>query len=159
MPQETQNIVANIASGKLEKNPLWDQHCWKKCKYNEWHWRSQCVHPRQEEGGTGPTWFCLSNNIVCSFHADFCMFVCQSGCMPQASQGRKCSVSERVPFTLRHLCLHPNPSRKLSNGDRLNWFFLLQFLVFRKHSNHQHKGVFFNCSAQISVLKRKTLFN
>ena len=76
MPQETQNIVANIASGKLEKNPLWDQHCWKKCKYNEWHWRSQCVHPRQEEGGTGPTWFCLSNNIVCSFHAGFvCLFV------------------------------------------------------------------------------------
>ena len=34
------------------------------------------------------------------------------------------------------------PTRKLSNGDRLNCFFLLQFLVFRKHSNHQHKGVF-----------------
>ena len=124
-------IVFGASTGKMKE----------KGKHNEWHWRSQCVHPRQEEDGTGSTWFCLSNNIVCSFHADFCMFDCQCGCVPQASQGRKCSVSERVPFTLRHLCLHPNPQALKWGSFEL--FFLLQFLVFRKHSNHEHKGVFF----------------
>ena len=124
-------IVFGASTGKMKE----------KGKHNEWHWRSQCVHPRQEEDGTGSIWFCLSNNIVCSFHADFCMFVCQCGCMPEASQGRKCSVSERVPFTLRHLCLHqPNPQALKWGSFEL--FFLLQFLVFRKHSIHQHKGVF-----------------
>ena len=59
------------------------------------------------------------------------VFDCQCGCVPQASQGRKCSVSERVPFTLRHLCLHPNP-------QALKWgSFELFFLLQRKeHSSN-----------------------
>ena len=138
-------IVFGASTGKMKE----------KGKHNEWHWRSQCVHPRQEEDGTGSTWFCLSNNIVCSFHAGFvCLFVNLVVC-PKQVRGEN-ALWARESRSRFAICAS-TPTRKLSNGDRLNCFFFFSFWCLESIQIMNIRVFFFNCSAQISVLKRKTL--